>query len=139
MAYTGCPRLRLIGLPLTKFQTYLSKLPNSRLTSKNAIALLTAEVDLQTVSDNSFVSQQRSDLLFVVRGDLFEIETIESFAVVVSLAQDCFPTQSSLRAFKNQKFKQNLVIMLWQPPLFVVVGDRITVSWPSRSVSLIVR
>jgi hypothetical protein len=73
--------------------------------------------------------------LFVIRCDLFEIETVESFAVVVSLAKDCFPTQSSLRAFKNQKFKKNLVIMLWYAPLFIVVGDSITVSWPSRSVS----
>src|SRR5215468_8017124 len=58
VASTGWPRFRLIGLPLTKLQIYLSKLPHYLLTWRNALALLTAELILSLflIIPSSFIN-----------------------------------------------------------------------------------
>src|SRR6185369_6747986 len=81
-------------------------------------------IDLQPVANYPRVVQQRRDLSFVVTRDFRRIETVERLAIVVTFAQDCFPTQSGLCAFENQKLKQTRVVVNGHAPFLVVIGDR---------------
>ena len=61
------------------------------------------------------------NFVFIVSGYFFWIEIIKSFAVIFSLSKNGYPTQSSLRAFKDEHFKQLLVVVLGDTPLFIMV------------------
>src|ERR1043166_656476 len=79
--------------------------------------------NLQAVANNAGVIHKGSKFLLVVPGNFHWIETIESFAIVFPLLKNCLPAQSSLGALEDQKLKQDSVIVLWNAPLCVVVGD----------------
>src|SRR6185369_7564983 len=106
-AWMACPRLRRNGLQLTK-----------------SVRIRNGGIDLQPIANYPRVVQQRRDLSFVVTRDLRRIETVERLAIVVTFAQDCFPTQSGLCAFENQKLKQTRVVVNGHAPFLVVIGDR---------------
>src|SRR6266700_2236127 len=79
--------------------------------------------DLQTVANNAFVLKQPGNFPLVVFRDSCRIEFIKSAAVVFTLSQDRLPTQSRLRAFQNQEFKQRPIVVDRDAPLTIVVGN----------------
>src|SRR4051812_26068933 len=81
-------------------------------------------IDLQSIANDAGVVHQCGDFPFVVPGDLRGIETVKRAAIVVALVQDRLPTETSLRAFENQKPKQARVVVKRHAPFFVVVSDR---------------
>jgi len=56
--------------------------------------------------------------------DLARVEVIECPPLVFALAQDCFPAQSSLRAFENQELEQRSIVVNRHSPLLIVVRNR---------------
>ena len=51
------------------------------------------------------------------------VEVVEGGPVTFTFAKDSLPTQSGLRAFKDQKFEQAAVVVLRNAPLLIVVAD----------------
>lgn len=80
-------------------------------------------IDLEAITNDAGILQKRRDFALVVFGDLLWIETVESGAIVVTLAKNGFPTEPRLSSFENQKLKKTLVVVNGHAPLFIVVGD----------------
>ena len=131
----AAPGFRFSGLPFTNRQTYSSKLPNSRCTSRNAIALVTAELILSRLRMMPSFVQQRSNLSLIVFRDFLRIETVESCAIVVAFAENRFPTKTGLRSFEYQKFKETRCRR--EPARPTLRRDRrlIKASWPRSNVA----
>ena len=86
--------------------------------------------NLHPVTHDASVLQQSSNLPPVVARHALRIETIESGAVILPLAEDCVPTQARLRALENQELEQLSVIVLRDAPFFIVIADRELIASP---------
>jgi len=75
------------------------------LDDEKSFCVLNRCVYLQAISDNSRISEQSLDLSLIVRGNLSSIEIVERLPIILAFPQNRLPTQTSLRAFENQKLK----------------------------------
>jgi hypothetical protein len=65
-----------------------------------------------------------SDLALVIARHPLGIESGEGLAIVVALVKNRVPAQTSLRAFKHEKFKERAVIVHRHAPFFIVIADQ---------------
>ena len=79
--------------------------------------------DFQPVPNDAFILQQLLLSGLAVFRDLGRVETVVRLSVMVPLFQDGLPAQSRLRAFEDQEFEQQPVIMHGYAPFLVVIAD----------------
>src|ERR1700722_9322888 len=79
--------------------------------------------NLQAISNDARIGEQCSHFSGVVPGNFGSVESIEHLAVALALPQDRLPTESRLRALKNQEFEQAAVVVDGHAPLFIVVAS----------------
>lgn len=78
-------------------------------------------VDFQTIADDARIEHELLDFLGAIARDLFVVETVERFAIVLALAQDDLPAQASLGPIENQLLKQMCITVRRRAPLVIVV------------------
>src|SRR5882672_1374778 len=86
------------------------------LDGEEGFGVLDRGLDLQTVSNNAGVSEERFGLAGVVSGDLARIKSVECTAIVVPFVQNGGPTQAGLGALENEKLEQQPVVMNGHAP-----------------------
>jgi hypothetical protein len=99
------------------------EIPKLFLHSEKGFSVLDRGGDFEPVAHDAGIGEELFDLSRVVFGDFFCVEIIKRLTIVIAFIQDCGPTQSGLRAFENEEFEQEPVIMDGDAPFFVVVGD----------------
>ncbi len=75
-----------------------------------------------TVANDAGISHQAHYLGFAKGSHAMGIESRKSAAIIFAFAQHGYPGKARLRTFQQQKFKQDLVVMLRYAPLGIVVG-----------------
>ncbi len=93
------------------------------LNRQEGFGILDRRIDLETIADNSLISQQLPLFSGIIFRYFFRIEAAESRPIILPLAQNRVPTKAGLRSLKNQKFEKHAIVMLGDTPLFIVVGD----------------
>src|SRR5579863_4804906 len=89
--------------------------------------------NFEFVADDAGIAQQTLDLAAVVARDARGIESVEGFAVVLALVQNRVPAQASLRAFKDEEFKERAVVVRRHAPFFIVIPNRKFVAGPGAA------
>src|SRR4029077_1847392 len=79
--------------------------------------------DFQSVPHDSVVAKQPLHIARAVTCDFLYAESMERFPVVISFFQNSGPTQSCLRAFKDQKFEEHSVVVDRDAPFLIVISD----------------
>jgi hypothetical protein len=80
-------------------------------------------VDLELVANNARISQQPLDTCGCETGHRSGIKTGERAAICLALVQDGLPTQSRLRAFEREKFKEDAIVVDGYTPFEIVIRD----------------
>src|SRR2546422_4207096 len=62
-------------------------------------------LNFQAIPDDSGIPQQAHNVFFLVLGDLDRVKMIKCLAIILSLLEDRFPTQSGLSPFQKKKLK----------------------------------
>src|SRR5204862_4229622 len=60
----------------------------------------------------------------IVRGNLPSIKIIQRLPIILAFPQNRLPTQTSLRAFENQKFKQPAIVVDGRAPFTIMIRNR---------------
>ena len=79
--------------------------------------------DLQSVPHDAVVTEQPFHIARSVAGDFFRAESVEGFPIGVSFLQNSYPTQSRLRAFQNEKLKQQSIIVYGNAPFLIMISN----------------
>ena len=100
--------------------------------------VLNGGYDLQSIPHDPFVAQQPLHIARAVAGDLLWAKSIECFPIVFPFLQNGGPTQSRLRAFEDEKLKEQPIIVHRHAPFLIVITDvrfarspRTAWHWPS--------
>ena len=75
------------------------------------------------MADHAGIRHQSVDLLGVEARDLTRIEVRERLSIVITLLQDGDPGQAGLRAFEDELFEEQPVIVHGYAPFIVVISD----------------
>jgi len=76
---------------------------------------------LQLVADDSLVFHERRDLPGIIKGDLAEIEIVESLSEILPLSQDRHPGQAGLESFQDEELEELPVVVEGSAPFEIVV------------------
>ena len=79
--------------------------------------------NFQAIANDARIGEQGAHFSCVVPRDFGSLETVEDLAVALALPQDRLPTESRLRALKDQEFEQAAVVVDGHAPLFIVVAS----------------
>lgn len=91
--------------------------------SEKSLRVLNCRSEFQFIAHDSGIVQQLLNLAPVIACHALRIEFVKSFSVVLALVEDRTPTQTGLRTFQDEKFKERAIVMHRSAPFFVVVAS----------------
>ena len=123
--------------PLDELQIYLSKLPNSRWTSKNGFCVFHNRADLEAIANDALVFHERSLPGGREARNFLRVEVCERLLVVLSLLQNSEPAESGLHAFEVQHLEEMPVVVGRHAPFFVMIGNKQLVGFsPAAALAI---
>lgn len=90
---------------------------------KERFRILNRSRNLEAIADNPGIAEQPFHLARAVAGDFLGAKSIKRFSVIVPFFQNCYPAQSCLRAFQDQKFKELPIVVHGHSPFFIMIAD----------------
>ena len=78
-------------------------------------------LDFETVTDDAGIAEEGARFFCVVARDFRGIETTKELAIAFALLEDGVPAEAGLRAFKDEEFEPDAIIVDGNAPFFVVV------------------
>src|SRR5439155_4990056 len=110
-------------LPVHKSPDVLIESAELFLHLEESTSILNRGRNLQSIANNSCIVQQLRSFSLIVFRYLRRVEVIESAAIIVSLSQNRLPTQTCLRTFQDQKFKQRSIVVHGHTPFPIVISN----------------
>ena len=91
--------------------------------SQESARICNRGIDFKAIAANARVFQEHTNFLGIVAGYFVDQEIVENFAVASAFGENGVPAEAGLRAFKNEKFEEETVIVDGDAPFLIVIGN----------------
>src|ERR1700687_2494933 len=109
------------------------KTPEFVVYRKKGLRIAHGTLDLESVANDVRIPEQALDSCPPEMGHCHGIETGEGATIGVALLEYRLPAQASLRTFKRQELEEGTVVVNWNTPLSIVIGNAEGSSGPDAA------
>jgi hypothetical protein len=113
------------------------KTPELALYRKEGLRIAHGTLDLESVANNARIPEQALDSRRPEMGHCHGIETGEGVPIAFALLEYRLPAQASLRPLERQELEEDAIVMNWNTPLSIVIGNAEGSSGPETALVLI--
>ena len=94
-------------------------------------------LDFEAVADNAGIAEEGSRLLGVIARHFRGIEAAKELAIAFALLENGVPTEASLRAFEDEEFEPDAIVVDGDTPFFIVIFGIERIAGPGAASNVL--